>query len=332
MSYSKVEDLRNLYLESNKHALAGKKTLDQLSFRKQELKRLLRHHNEELISDRETWLRDDIDYFLEYFSILSLAHISGYISLNDLDEYKGEILLYLEISPLKKYFYRHYPLELPQVLAEVLISGVPFTGQKRRNKKSELIFHQFHSLNQKIENEDVNQFLWFLDGGVNDNFDIEDLRKTLGNTGLCFKIRNQRRNNALRQSVRGFFIYLEFLKDFQLFLKLVPGVLEKSAYWMYHAYWFRKIHRRLSGAIKSFFAGVEQYLRMQSDTNSSIRNWKLAVGYYEEILNDLIYDNQYYQVFDTYMRRWRGKLFQKNVPPFNWPESVHFNNQRKLKR
>ena len=163
MSYSKTKDLRSLFLENNKQAMSGKRIIDRYLRQNRNLSHLLRHHNELGIDNDETWLRDDVDYFLEYFSILSLGHITGYLTLNDLNENRDEIYYYLSLIPVKNYYYRHYPLELPQILLEVIEQNRPFTNQSRRFQKSELLFHQFHGLNQKIDNEDVNQFLWFLD-------------------------------------------------------------------------------------------------------------------------------------------------------------------------
>jgi len=301
-----MQDLRNVFLETNKQARSGKSIVDRYAKKKKKaLPNLLRHYSEGRITDEETWLRDDIDYFLEYFSILSLGHITGYLSLEDLKEYKDEISHYLSLPPVHKYYYDHYPLELPQVLFEVVNFNYPFREKRKTSYKNEALFHQFHSLSQTIDNDDVNQFLWFLDGGYVDGYDISDLQKTLKNAKRCFEVQAQRKNDALRQSVRGFFMYLEFLQRLERFLASVSDKLDRSAYWMYHAYWFRKISRDLSLAISSFFSGIEKLLidknvlTVYPQLNRTKREYYLTV-------ENLVFSRQYSESFIAYLKRWRA--------------------------
>jgi hypothetical protein len=177
MTYSKLTDLRDIFLLNNQLAIAGKKRIDHYLTKNdaEGLAHLLRHHTEEEIEDAETWHRDEVDYFLEYFSILSLGHITGYLSYNDLEEAKVDVAFYLGNAAIKRYYYVNYPLLLPQFLLETILEERPLTNLKK-NKKRDLLFHQFHTLNQTIDNNDVNQFLWFMDGGINDGMDVDDLR------------------------------------------------------------------------------------------------------------------------------------------------------------
>ena len=305
MRYSRMQDLRNVFLETSEQARSGKSIVDRYAKKKKKgLPNLLRHYSEGTITDEETWLRDDVDYFLEYFSILSLGHITGYLSLEDLTEYKDEISYYLSLPPVHKYYYDHYPLELPQVLFEVVNFNRPFREKRKASYGSEALFHQFHSLNQTIDNDDVNQFLWFLDGGYVDGYDIGDLQKTLKDAKRCFEVQAQRKNNALRQSVRGFFIYLEFLQRLERFLASVSNKLDRSAYWMYHAYWFRKISRDLSLAISSFFSGIEKLLIDKNVLTVYPLLNRVKRGYYLTVEN-IVFSRQYSEFFIAYLKRWR---------------------------
>jgi hypothetical protein len=310
MIYSKIQDLRNVFLETNEQASDGKKVIDKY-LKKNALDHLLRHHDEEDIEDDETWLRDDVDYFLEYFSFLSLAHITGYLRLVDLHDEKEEINYYLSLEPLRLYYYEYYEVELPQVLREVLLYGREFAPRKERSQEDELLFHRFHALNQRIDNDDVNQFLWFLDGGRVNGYGIDDLQDALRKTKRCFKIRNQKKNNALRQSVRGFFLYLDFLLAFEQFLNAVADTLDKAAYWVYHGYWFRKIRGELRSSIKLFFDGLAHFLKKADQGPEEIKKMRMSERIYLATIKKIVFADEYEEYFADYTSKWRKEIKKK---------------------
>jgi hypothetical protein len=304
MSYSKLSDLRNVFLEGNKKAFNGKKHIDQLIGSHKKLSHLLRNHNDEPIYGKEIEKRDDIDYFLEYFSILSLGHITGYLRMEDLVEDRDEIMYYLGNEPLKAYYYDYYPLELPQILFEVLTKGEPFR-KGRRTANGENLFFQFHALNQTIDNDEVNQFLWFLDNGYTDRYNVRDLKELLGDTKKCFKKRNE--DSVLGQAISGFFMYLDFLELLDQFLKKPGNTSYKAAYWTYHAYWLSRIDKQLRASLNRFFNGLEDFLsgkehvsRQQAESSISISRKK-----YNAILDRLIYDHNYQAQFRASLDKWR---------------------------
>jgi hypothetical protein len=306
MNYSKLADLRNVFLDTNKKAGKGKKIIDK--YQQKKLAYLLRHHDEEAIYDEETIHRDDVDYFLEYFSILSLAHVTGYLTLDDLQEDREEIIRYLTIQPLRKYYYEHYPLVLPQILLESLEQNKPF----RKIKKSsvsvsrETIFHQFHALNQSVDNDDVDQLLWFLDNGYSYGYGLGDLKDVLKNTDLCFEAR--KRKDTVGQSVRGFFLYLDFLQQFDKFLRQRGNELDKSAYWIYHSYWFTRIEKQLRPTLNKFFSGLQDHIDVSTEfTAEDSRNRvNTSKKIYEEIFDRVIYNKKYDINFKAYLENWRN--------------------------
>lgn len=306
MSYSKLSDLRNVFLEGNQQALRGKRHIDKLNGKQHKLAQLLRSHDDEPIYEDETYLRDDIDYFLEYFSILSLGHITGYLSLKVLEEDRAEILYYLGLEPLKAYYYEHYPLELPQILFEVLSEGRPFK-KGRHTANSDNLFFQFNALNQTIDNDEVNQFLWFLDNGYTDNYNVRDLKNLLSDTKKCFKKRTE--NSVLGQAISGFFMYLDFLELLDQFLKKPGNNSYRATYWTYHAYWLSRIDKQLRASLNRFFNGMEAFLsgkehvsRQQAESSIRISRKK-----YDAILDRLIYDHNYQDQFQASLDKWRTK-------------------------
>ena len=100
-----------------------------------------------------------------------------------------------------------------QIALESILSGSYFPEFSNIDLSTKK-FETFQQLNQAIDDDDVNQFLWFLDGGVNGGKDIDDLKKILQRPSLVFKMMEQKSNSALHQSARGFFEYLIFLERF----------------------------------------------------------------------------------------------------------------------
>lgn len=308
MKYSKLADIRNLFLVNNSAASNGKAIIDRYNSEKQSnLKKLLRHHSEEEIYENETYKRDNVDYFLEYFSVIALGHITGYITLEELQEDRQEIIYYLNLSPLKKYYYEYYPLILPQILLETLMHNRSFRkfAKTPASDQKEITFHQFHVLNQTIDNDDVNQLLWFLDNGESYNYNLYDLKKALNNTKKCFKQRS--REHALGQSIRGFFFYLDFLQQFDLFLKRKVTGLDRSAYWIYHSYWFSRVNKELRSSIHKFFNGLEIYISSVEDVrmHQSVARVNASRKLYIDILERVVYNTKYHDSFLIYLNKWR---------------------------
>jgi hypothetical protein len=314
MIYSKLADLRNVFLEQNTQALQGKAIIDNYLKKEKNLFYLLRHHSQKEINENETYLRDDIDYFLEYFSILALAHITGYLALGDLKADKSEIIYYLNLPPLKKYYYDHYPLLLPQTLLETMEQDRAFVGERSENTaKNEELFHQFHALNQSIDNEEVNQFLWFLDNGYTDGYGLHDLKRVLGNTERCFKYRSHK--NALGQAIRGFFLYLDFIQQFDLFLKKPKDKLDKSAYWIYHEYWLSRIEEKLHSSLNKFFNGMQEYLAKTDVIDEHNPQERVAASrkVYDDIVERIVYTSGYQSLFTKYLNKWRKNSHEQTL-------------------
>ena len=217
-------------------------------------------------------------------------------------------MYYLDYYPLRRYYSYYYPVILPQVLREAIaMNKTSFILEKRRSfGDNEKYFHQFHALNQTIDNEDVNQFLWFLDNGYTGRYSLRDLEKALGNTEECFKLRSKK--SPLGQSIRGFFQYLDFLDEFYVFLSECGDIDYKSTYWMYHSYWFTKIAERLHAPLNSFFEGVQNQLTKEYSVELLQSGFQVDPfrEKYERILNEIVYSPDYKKYFETSFTKWKG--------------------------
>lgn len=276
-------------------AIKGKKLLD--NYLDQEnfvgLAYLLRYHDEEpgSISDDETWDRDYIDYYVEYFSLLSIATLINYNNENLPEDLKQEAQYYLNDKIINKYYSRNYVLLLPQLLQLHIERKVPVTDYTR----SALNFHKFLHLNNLLKNNEVDDFLWLLDGGVKGEkeIDIDDFNNILSNPTKFSKVSKQKSNSTEIKLVNGYLQYLQFIYQFDLFLKELKPEKEQSAYWHYHRYWFTKTKDTMSKSIHSFFSGLEKLTVTKGKQNkilmylTSVRKMKYQ---YQKALNSVCND------------------------------------------
>lgn len=303
MKYTKARDFRQAYLTSNKLAMGGKRLVDTMkktgSIKK--LAHLLRHHLEEPINNDETWNRDKVDYLLEYFSMMCLAWITGYLKKEDIEELRKECLNYLGEAAIYRYYSEHYILLLPQLLYHSLRDNIDLSIDSGSGAVDE--FLEFHQLNQTIDNDDTNQFLWFLDGGRNDGFRLKDIRDVLRNPDAVFDmLQEENKDDALHECVRGFFDYLQFADQLDLFLRKTSNPLHRSAYWYYHEYWFSKIGKKLMDAVENFFEGIPR-----NDIDGNLRRADIkAMDEYRADLQGLVFNKEEKLRFETYFRNRMG--------------------------
>lgn len=312
MEYSTAKDLREIYLISNAKAKRGKATLDKYFKTKDDegLEKILRYHHPIGITNEETWIRDEIDYLLEYFSILGLATIVGYVSIGEISKLNQEIEKYLGNKFVKLYYGTHYPLIFPRILLEATVKGKYFKKSRTGRSSVNAQFQNFHALNQLIENEDVNQFLWFLDGGKNDGYNIDDLKRVLENTTELFRYAHKKGKDALSQSVRGFVAYMGFLEKFERFIKSVKNKDDQAAYWTYHAYWFLKIRTRLKSSIFVFHRGMQKFTEKNNiltgtNKKTALNDIHYSKVKYDKMLEDFLFTKSYEQLFLTRISKWK---------------------------
>src|SRR5258708_16818909 len=232
-----------------KAARKGKVKLLNLKSKKQddEAFRLLRHHDEEEISDEETWLRDDIDYLLSYYAILQVGITAGVLDFQPYDplfESASELLNY---PPLVRYFTKSYPLELPDRMRarfeapddrEHLSPEQPKSSTSIQRKG---LFSAFLPLTSLLEQDsDMEAFLWLLDGGWRGRWHYERLEKVLRHPKEAATLLMDKRPDPLGFRVmQGAMKFIEFSVALDILLEQAsefPGLQEEM--YLFHSYWF----------------------------------------------------------------------------------------------
>jgi hypothetical protein len=113
----------------------------------------------------------------------------------------------------------------------------------------------------------------------------------------------------LQQSVRGFFQYIDFLERFDFFLKSVQGELNKSAFWYYHQYWFKRINQRMRSTILNFHNGLQKFVaknrEFKQQGGETINRIEVSKQYYFKIVDDLALSDKLGQTLDRFAKEWR---------------------------
>jgi hypothetical protein len=253
-------------------AAKGYTTVNTLIKKNEEvnLKILLRDHKVDTINSfLEVKERDNIDFLIDYFSILEIGLISGYLPnpLPRKTENEAKYLLTNEF--LNKYFTKHYPLLLPQLLVKQITK---YTGEQYFNKSysanSFAIYDRFLILRQFIKDDkDIDQFLWFLDDGYTAGYTISDFWNVLADQNLIEYKLGRSNRHPLNSALWGFIKYVQFLSDFASLLKdAKEDSLLQAALWHHQSYWFENLKERVGDIIN---IGIKNIRESMKNINSN---------------------------------------------------------------
>jgi len=232
-----------------KAARKGKATLLNLKTRNQddEASWLLRHHDEEEISDEETRVRDDVDYVLSYYAMLQVGITAGVVDFQPNDalfESASELLNY---PPLVRYFTKSYPLELPDRMRarfEAPSGREDLSSEIHENSTSiqrRSLFSAFLPLTALLEQDnDMEAFLWLLDGGWRGQWHYERLEKVLRHPKEAATLLMDKRPDPLGYRVmQGTMKFIEFAVALDILLEQASEFrdLQEEMY-LFHSYWF----------------------------------------------------------------------------------------------
>jgi hypothetical protein len=238
------------------------------------LRILLRDHKENPIdSVLEVEERDNIDFLIDYFSILEIGLIANYLP-NPLPlKTKKEIEYLLSNEFLNKYFTKHYPLILPQLLLKQILKD---NGEKyfyrSSLKNATALYDRFLMLIQIVKSDDdIDQFLWFLDDGWTNGYSISDFWNVLSDRNIIkYKLGSSNRH-PLNSALWGFIKYIQFLSDFAKLLKdSKEDSLLQSAFWHHQSYWFDHMKEKIDDIINVGINNIRQ--SMNSITSEELIN------------------------------------------------------------
>lgn len=288
-------------------ALKGFKNLNSLIKYNEivSLQILLRNHvDNPIISSLEIEERNNIDFLIDYFSILEIGLIANYLPNPLPFKIEKEIDLILNNRFVNKYFREYYPLTLPQVLLkQVSQNRNEKYFHSNDSKKFTALFDRFLMLNQFVKNdEDIDQFLWFLDDGWTAGFSIHDFWNVLIDKNIIKYKLDRTNKHPLNSALWGFIKYIQFLSDFANLLRdSQENPVLQSAFWHYQSYWFEHLKERIDDIIKIGIKNIlismknfneDEIIRDEDsflNSQDEISKWRSDTSQLEGVENDINY-------------------------------------------
>lgn len=219
-----------------------------------DLDSVLRHHDdEEVVDETEVFLRDAFDDLLAYYGLVEVGSLLGVLPRElpgDMARTAREVL---ETPEVHRYYTRRYPLLLPDLLRRRVVGS----WSRRLDvdaAEAPSLFARFLDVNAVLDapsqTDEVEAFLWLLDGGSWGTADLSDMIKLLRNPKRVTDALRTPAEDAdkLELAVHGFREFLVFCTSLDALLQSCPPPAA-AAFWHQHAYWFRIVRRDVASAV-----------------------------------------------------------------------------------
>jgi predicted RNA-binding protein with RPS1 domain len=236
---------------------------------------LLRHHDEQEISDPETWDRDEVDQLLHFYSIMEIAALLGLIPDPLPEDLRSMALRHLRQPAVNKYFVTNYPLLLPQLFLLRAAALLDLKEVSRGEFFSEFI--QLLQLDAMMHggDEDVDNFLWMLDGGLIGKYDIDDAIESFKTPTIFVRCLTKVRKSmtGCDSAMRGCLLFLNFCRELDSFLSssdTSPWLRYES--WHLYGYWFSQMQFMVGDRINGIIDKMGDWKVCQGPTNLKNKN------------------------------------------------------------
>lgn len=234
---------------------------------------LLRNHMDNRIeSNEEVYFRDDMDFLLGYYSVVSCGLFSGYLSPALSDKIITEAKEVLDDPTVRLFYERFYPLILPQLL-NLYINDLDrqdfFLQYEKESDKTDLIYESLLQLYRaRIEDEDVNSFLFLLDdGGYQEPksrhiIDLNYLVNIMGDPAQLSSIQFKKgKLELLPGLILGFSKFINYLNEYAKILRSTSNVpYVQSVFWQLDSYWFEKLHGKLGDVLSDALKNLQDVI------------------------------------------------------------------------
>jgi hypothetical protein len=256
-------DLHNEYVNRTpaRKALLHFKRLKVRDGSRFRLKHLLRHHDEEEITNRETYLRDQYDYLLSFYGLVEIASALGLIKAFPRSFSIGASTV-LADPYVRRYYEENYPLLLPE-LFRFRLENRPLQIESNIPDVDN-VFERFRQIGAQVdlEDEETDKFLWLLDGGVvgQSERSISDLVRVISKPSTFLKKLTAGAEaddpDPIGQALIGLSNFLDLCDELHRFLKSFEDYpLFQSLCWHHHAYWFDHLRAEIGAYLQQILSG-----------------------------------------------------------------------------
>jgi hypothetical protein len=224
-----------------------------------ELDWLLRNHVGQPVYGQELIERFEIDALIEFYNLLLIGAVAGYIPSNFGDELNTEIVTVLSHPSVQPYYQTYYPYKITEYTLQYASSGRFFEQQPTITSISS--FHDFLSQNRTLKTDkDLERFIGMLDHVWYNDETIDDIIKVLSSYPELNKAITAKEKHEKEKGVWGFFKYTVFLSQFKELLMETDSPLMQSAMWLFHGYYFDRMNIKMKSFFNQAFDNIETAL------------------------------------------------------------------------
>ncbi|HWY37721.1 MAG TPA: hypothetical protein VNY73_04130 [Bacteroidia bacterium] len=224
-----------------------------------ELEYLLRYHDPIPVYGAELIHRFEIDSLIEFYNILLIAALAGYISPDFDPRLNEEIKKILGHPSVRPYYEKHYPYVMPSLTLNYVNSGNRAINQEM-NTTTIGAFNDFIILNRMLKRDkDLERFMGMLDYVSYGNDDLDDVIEVLASEKKLSKIlSDKRKDDGLNQAIWGFIKYTGFLSQMRQLLEDTKEYnLLQSSIWLFHGYYFDRMNEEMKIFFDKAFDSLE---------------------------------------------------------------------------
>lgn len=258
-----------------------------------DLKKMLRFHGDEPIeSDTEIRFRDDMDFFIGYYAIITAALLSGYVAAPAPADIQAEGLALLGNKYVERYYTRHYPLVLPQAFKIALLpdrAQVEHPAQQQLDQQFELLLLLLRS---RMKDDDIDGFLFLLDDGafyvtaLKKWIDIDTLWKFIGDEQEMERLgEHPEKYQQVLSLISGFSKFINYLNEYAAILQRnAAHTLWHATAWELEGYWFTRLKTKSGATLKKGLEKIDkmiqavQLLTGEEEEPELQEAWKAASG------------------------------------------------------
>lgn len=237
-----------------------------------QLAHLLRHHEQEAISDlREIERRATFDYALQAYGLLTVAVISGYVPADLGEEPRGRIARFLGREAVRVYYEQHYPILLPSLL-RLHASGAALLLQEE-GEFSWGCFQWLARFSTRFEKDtNLETFVNLLDGFVYGELGIDAFLNGLQKPTEALSGITKPPDQLTRRecAVLGMLRFLTFCRELAPALaSMKEAPLTQSACWFYYAYWFKGFAEDVGSRAEQCLSILEHWIKTSADMSAA---------------------------------------------------------------
>ncbi|MDB5087244.1 MAG: hypothetical protein JWR09_1238 [Mucilaginibacter sp.] len=226
----------------------------------EDLVHLLRFHIPEGVRGQELVARFEIDALIEFYNLLLIAALAGYIPGGLSDDLKEEIIFILNHPPVKQYYNVNYPYRMTEFTLKYVQEHMYF--MQEANVETISVFNEFVSLNRLLKRDkDLERFLGMLDDVRYDGDTINEVNEILSSFELLNKAIISKDKSEEERVVWGFIKYTAFLSQLkELLISTEEYPLLQSSLWMFHGYYFDRMNKKMNAFLDKSFNNLEKAL------------------------------------------------------------------------